>query len=183
MGKQATSAIYFERALFVIAPRNHGKSTTLRSLFLDQRLGRNGKIPDELKLNDDYYLSNERRLYLRLTSPHEADENLDHFLSKSSEKMRGRGRWNFAGPLHPAAYKSMPDAVTTVDAFVNFFQPERVRVALLSPNHQGTNDLEWDGGGDLSSDLLGIDGVEVVRIDVRQRNKNGLLLADFFDFT
>ncbi|KVD11635.1 hypothetical protein WI81_24395 [Burkholderia ubonensis] len=77
----------------------------------------------------------------------------------------------------------MPDAVTTIDEFIHRFEPERVRVALLSPNHMGNSDLQWDNGRDLSEDLLAIKRVEVIRIDVRKRKKNGLLLADFFDFT
>jgi len=38
-------------------------------------------------------------------------------------------------------------------------------------------------GRDLAQELLEIPTVEVMCIDGRQRNKNGVLLADFFDFT
>ena len=73
---------YVERALFIVAPRNFGKSTTLRSMFRDHRLGTAGKIPKAPKLPDEYRLGNERRLYLRLTSPHEANESLKATLKK-----------------------------------------------------------------------------------------------------
>lgn len=183
--KKTERPIYLERVLFVIAPRHHGKSSTLRSMFLDRRLGREGKVPPMKvkKLDDHCHLSNERRLHTRLTSPHESNEDLQRFFEKTAEKMPGGGRWCFAAPLHPVAYKRMPDAVTTIDEFIHRFEPERVRVALLSPNHMGNSDLQWDNGRDLSEDILAIKRVEVIRIDVRQRKKNGLLLADFFDFT
>ncbi|HEV7676341.1 MAG TPA: hypothetical protein VGQ12_17550 [Candidatus Angelobacter sp.] len=61
---------YFERALFVVGDPDAGKSNQLRSMFRDVRLGTGGKIPKEKKLPELYRLSNERCLYLRLTSPH-----------------------------------------------------------------------------------------------------------------
>ena len=67
---------YVERALFLIGNQNTGKSTQLRSMFLDWRLSMQGQIPTSHNLADSYQLSNERWLYLRLTSPHEADEAL-----------------------------------------------------------------------------------------------------------
>ncbi|CAB3665690.1 hypothetical protein [Paraburkholderia rhynchosiae] len=174
--------MYLERALFVVAPRHFGKSTTLRSMFLDRRFHTNGEIPDKSKLPDDYAISNERRLYLRLTSPHESNEDLRQFLIKTERKMPS-GRWCFAGPLHPDAFKQMPDAVTTIDGFINAFEPERIRVAVLSPNHQGVDVSDFIPGRDLLADLHSIDDrVEVMSLDVRQLNRNGLVLADFFDF-
>lgn len=175
--------MYLERALFVVAPRHFGKSTTLRSMFLDRRFQTNGEIPEASKLPDDYAISNERRLYLRLTSPHESNESLPEFLAKTKSKMPS-GRWCFAGPLHPDAFKRMPDTVTTIEAFINAFHPERVRVAVLSPNHQGVDVSDFLDGRDLLAELHSIDDrVEVVSLDVRRREKNGLFLADFFDFT
>jgi len=38
-------------------------------------------------------------------------------------------------------------------------------------------------GGDLLNELLNVRTVEVPCVDGRRRNVNGLLLADFFDFT
>lgn len=40
---------YLERVLFVVGNRHTGKSTQLRSMFLDVRLGSNGQIPTERK--------------------------------------------------------------------------------------------------------------------------------------
>ncbi|HEV2682734.1 MAG TPA: hypothetical protein VGV14_19705 [Rhodanobacter sp.] len=175
--------LYVERALFVIAPRHFGKSTTLRSMFRDDRFHTEGKVPTKLKLPDDYAIGHDRRLYLRLTSPHESDETLPDFIAKTRGKMPG-GRWCFAGPLHPGSFKQMPDAMTTIGAFIKAFEPERVRVAILCPNHQGVDVDGFLPGRDLLADMHSIDDrVEVMSLDVRKRNTNGLVLADFFDFT
>jgi hypothetical protein len=174
-----------ERALFVVAPQDSGKSTTLRSLFLDRRLGKDGVPPsssEQKRLSQVYYLSNERRLYLRLTSPHEYEETLDQFIEKTKGIMDS-GRWCFAAPLQPDAFNQMPDVVESVEAFIAAFDPERVRVAFLSPNRHGQVLSDFLSERDLSQELLSIDRVEVLCIDGRQRGKNGLLLADFFDFT
>jgi hypothetical protein len=64
---------YLERVLFVVGNRHTGKSTQLR-MFLDVRLGRNGQIPTERKPDDFHRLTNDRFLYLRLSSPHELKE-------------------------------------------------------------------------------------------------------------
>lgn len=173
--------LLLERALFVVAPRNSGKSTTLRSIFLDRRFGTNG-IPTQPKLPDSYYISNERRLYLRLTSPHESDETPEEFFTKAEDKMPG-GRWCYAGPFQPAAFKQMPDVVESVEKFAKRFKPERIRVAFLSPNHRGSDISTFLQNRDLMADLLSIPKVEVMCLDGRQKEKNGLLLADFFDFT
>jgi len=67
---------HFERALFVVGEPNSGKSNQLRSMFRDVRLGTAGDIPTERRLPELYRLSNERCLYRRLTSPHEAENRL-----------------------------------------------------------------------------------------------------------
>jgi hypothetical protein len=36
---------YFERALFIVGEQNSGKSTQLRSMFRDVRLGTSGIVP------------------------------------------------------------------------------------------------------------------------------------------
>jgi hypothetical protein len=138
---------------------------------------------DQRRLSEVYWLSNERRLYLRLTSPHEVGETADQFIEKTRGKMVEGGRWCFAGPLQPDSFREMPDIVETVRAFIAGLSPERVRVAFLSPNRHG---VEVDGfldGRDLMGELNQIHGVEVMCIDGRWRGVNGLLLADFFDFT
>lgn len=173
--------IYLERVLFVVAPQGFGKSTQLRAMFLDPRLGNGGKIPTHSKLPDTYSLGRERRLYLRLTSPHEYGESSAEFIRKARGKMDG-GRWNFAGALQPNAFKRMPDVVETVRRFQKALTPERVRLAFLAPNRQGITLDNFLPFRDLHSELQAL-GAEVVCVDARNREANGLLLADFFDFT
>lgn len=177
--------LLLERALFVVAPQDSGKSTTLRSLFQDRRLGTNGKMPPaatKRKLQATYYLSNERQLYLRLTSPHEYGETPAEFINKAKNIM-GSGRWCLACPLQPNAFRHMPDVVASVRAFITAFQPERTRVAFLSPNRHNQVLKDFLPRRDLMQELLSIKNVETLCIDGRKRGKNGLLLADFFDFT
>jgi hypothetical protein len=176
---------YVERVLFVVGPQDAGKSTTLRSMFADCRFGTGGRIPpgkDVRKLKESHDLSNERRLYLRMTSPHERGETLSEFLTKSASKMRD-GRWCFAGALQPDAYWKMPDVVETVRAVARKLQPERMRVALLAPTRHGEVHGEYLPGRDVVDELLQIDRVEVLSIDGRRKHRNGLMLADFFDFS
>ena len=177
--------LFVERALFIVAPQDSGKSTALRSMFADPRLGTRGVVPkskDKLRLPADYRLSRERRLYLPLTSLHEYGETLREFVDKTRGSMDS-GRWCYAGPFQPDAYKNMPDVVDCVAAFVEAFEPERVRVAFLSPNRHGQCVDTVLPGRDLSHELLSIESVEVMFLDGRRRGKNGLVLADFFDFT
>jgi len=154
-------------------------------MFQDRRLGSEGVPPPssaQRRLAEIYYLSNERRLYLRLTSPHEYDETPREFQEKTRGKMV-EGRWCYAGPFQPDAYKKMPDIVESVLSFQKAFQPERIRVAFLSPNRHGQTVDKFLPGRDLMDELLSIPKVEVICIDGRKRDKNGLVLADFFDFT
>jgi hypothetical protein len=187
---------YFERALFVVGEPNSGKSNQLRSMFRDIRLGTNGNIPTERKLPDFYRLSNERCLYLRLTSPHESKEVIGrrrgrkasaNFLDKTAEKIEENTpqfgkRWNFAGALQPHSTDHMPDVVGTCRAFVRYFNPERTRVVFLSPDRDGAC-LQQTEHMELVDGLREIPSVEVCWIDARDRTANGLLLTDFFDFT
>jgi len=185
---------YFERALFVVGEPNSGKSKQLRSMFRDVRLGTGGDIPTGRRLPELYRLSNERCLYLRLTSPHEAGESIrrkrrgqKNFLTKTDKIIeentpRMGSRWNFAGALQPGARDNMPDVVRTCRAFVRYFEPERTRVVFLSPDRHGDSLQERAHMG-LVDRLRNIPSVEVCWIDARDRTVNGLLLADFFDFT
>jgi hypothetical protein len=109
-------------------------------------------------------------------------ETSDQFIEKTRGKMI-EGRWCFAGPLQPEAFREMPDVVQTVRAFVASFSPERVRVAFLSPSRHGMQIAEFLRGRDLMDELNSIGGIEAICIDGRRRGVNGLLLADFFDFT
>jgi hypothetical protein len=63
-----------------------------------------------------------------------------------------------------------------------YFEPERTRVAFLSPDRRGRLLQETEQMG-LVDGLREIPSVEVCWIDARDRTVNGLLLADFFDFT
>jgi hypothetical protein len=185
---------YFERALFVVGEQDSGKSTQLRSMFRDVRLGTDGLIPDSRNLREMYPLSNERWLYVRLTSPHEMreyvrgrpEDGTENFLDKTENKIQastprlGR-RWNFACPIQPFPAKNMPDSVDTVSEFVKRFEPERTRVLFLSPDRRGA--LLQQAHMPLISGLKQIPSVEIAWIDARDRTPNGLLIADFFDFT
>ena len=137
---------------------------------------------EKRNLPETYYISNQRRLHLRLTSPHEYGETSKEFIDKARNKMRD-GRWCFAGAFQPDAHNKMPDIVRSVESFTEALNPERVRVVFLSPNRHGVEVCEFLSGRDLSEELLQIDAVEVVCIDARKRESNGLFLADFFDFT
>ena len=153
-------------------------------MFRDPRLGNKGVIPTASKISDSFHLSGERRLYLRFTSPHEVGESLDAFINKTRRKMVS-GRWCFAGPLHPDSLQKMPGATVVIQRFIKEFDPERVRIVVLWPSHNPDEDGAFgaDVIENLLDDLQGIDErVETVCVDGRQRWKNGLVLADFFDF-
>ena len=81
-----TQGVYIERALFVVGDQNTGKSTQLRSMFLDWRLNIQGVVPTTKKVRITHALSNERWLYLRLMSPHETGEMLDEFPDDSGKR-------------------------------------------------------------------------------------------------
>ena len=178
---------YVERALFIIGDQDTGKSTQLRSMFRDWRFGRRGAIPNDRNIPNTYPLSNERWLYLRLTSPHESDENLGEFLDKCDENMQSWGsyvrRWNFAGALQVSASNKMQEEPEKViDAFINRFKPERVRVAILSPNKLGIA-LDPKVIRSLTKELRALPGCETMAVDATSKRGNGLMYADFFDFT
>jgi hypothetical protein len=187
------SRYYFERALFAVGEPNSGKSNQLRSMFRDARLGTRGDVPTSRRLDEVYRLSNERSLYLRMTSPHEAKEYIGrkrrgtNFLEKTAGIINEHtpqygARWNFAGALQPRSRHHMPDLVGTCRAFVRYFEPERTRVVFLSPDRHGIS-LQAGEHLDLVDGLRNIPSVEVCWIDARERSVNGLLLADFFDFS
>lgn len=177
--------LIIERVLFVVAPQDSGKSTQLRSMFLDRRLGTDGRIPsssEKSNLPETYHISNERRLHLRLTSPHEYGDKPKEFFEKIKSKT-AEGRWCIAGALQPDAYNSMPDIEESLKQFIRYFNPERIRNVFLSPNRHGNVLSDFLPGRDLFDELLNLSNVEVACIDARKRESNGLFLADFFDFT
>ena len=176
-------SLYIERALFVVGDQNTGKSTQIRSMFLDRRLGMNGNIPDAKRIAETYVLSHERSLYVRITSPNEWGETLEQFLDKVASKT-GSGRWCVVSPLQPLPEKKMPGLVDTIKGFIDRFSPERIRVCFLSPDYSGNL---LSGRSDLNinaiiDDLWRIQKVECVFIDARSRTQNGLILTDFLDF-
>ena len=171
-----------ERLLFVVGAPNAGKSTQLRSLFIDPRLGTGGNIPQNRKLGAHYKLSIDRGLYLRLTSPHESRESLQKFLRKTAANTKD-GRWCAAIPLQPdTSDYGMTDLVKTVKAVLKKFAPERVRVCILSPDRHG---VSWDTKQlEKHFDRLWrLGAVECHCIDARERTSNGTLLADYLDYS
>lgn len=91
-------------------------------------------------------------------------------------------RW----PLHPYPPKNMPTAASAIQHFIKNFDPEWVRAMLLWPSHYRDDDDIF--GSDVVEGLLGVleridKRVETMCVDGRQRGRNGLVLADFFDFT
>ncbi|MCK4815705.1 hypothetical protein KA005_08045, partial [bacterium] len=129
--------LYIERALFVVGDQNTGKSVQLRSMFADWRFESEGEIPTSAKIKESIYLSQNRSLHIRLTSPHEYGDTPKEYLDKIENKTQ-KGRWCFAGALQPNATNKMPDVLASVQKFVNKFSPERVRICFLSPDRHGS---------------------------------------------
>ncbi len=172
---------YLERVLFIAGAQNSGKSIQLRSMFKDMRFGTEGQIPDSRNIPETVVLSHDRNLYLRLTSPHERGQDIEDFVRLTKVKTSA-GRWCFAGALQVASAGKMPDIAQTVRRFVSQLSPERTRICFLSPDRHG-NIQQLSNIQNYLDALLKIAGVEYVFIDARNREANGLLLADFFHFS
>ncbi len=188
-----TKRVYVERALFMIGDQGTGKSTQLRSMFQDWRLGTRGVIPTDRNPRNTYALSNERWLYLRLTSPDETNEDMARFLNKCEKKMRKRKktgrperwlarRWNFAGALQHPGNKRLQGPANVLAHFECRFEPERIRAVILSPDYDD-NQMEPAKLRSLINSLRKVRNTEVIMVDANARKANGLLYADFFDFT
>ena len=88
---------YFERALFIVGEQNSGKSTQLRSMFRDVRLGTGGKDSRRDENSGDVPTIERALSDIRLTSPHEAgewikrrprdDDEAENFLEKTEDKL------------------------------------------------------------------------------------------------
>lgn len=177
---------HFERALFILGDRDSGKSSQLRSMLLDWRLGYTGNIPTANRIREAYPLSNERWLHIRLSSPHESGQRtIEDFLRRCENVMKRKiaaRRWNFAGALQIRKTKYIsvgPEEV--VKHFKIKFNPERVRIVILSPD---CNKIVMDPIqlNNLTSSLRLI-GCEVCVVDATDQRANALIYADFFDFT
>lgn len=181
---------HLERVLLVCGGQNAGKSSRLRSMFADPRLGTKGDIPIHSRVVP-VRLSRERGLVVRFTSPHERGETLETFLDKIDRDLErawgniGFWRANFACAIQPNAANQMPDAVATCTAIHDAFWPERIRLVQIQPRQDGCP-------GDLLSeaqvDHLRNISVEVVTIDGRRPaekrpDPNAFFLSSFFDFT
>ena len=171
--------LLIERVLLVAGAQDTGKSIQLRAMFRDPRLGTAGEIPTQPRLREAYPLSPGRRLYLRLMSPHENEETLEEFLDKIASKTLA-GRWCVASAVQLEASPLMPDLPAVVVAIHRRFSPERIRIALLTPDRNGVPLV--DANRHLEELREAAEGVEVMCVDARTRGGNGLLLADVFDF-
>lgn len=188
MSKSHTAMPQIERMLFVVGERDAGKSTTLRSMFVDPRLGSKGVVPTMAQRRIRLIaLSRERCLFLRLTSPHETGQNVEQFLSRLDVARRraarlGFRRFNVACAMQPFAANAMPDIVSVCRSVRHYVDPERMRVVLIDPRQDGVP------GPQLSRtniDHLRQNKVELVWIHGSHgltQYPNGFVLADFFDF-
>lgn len=176
---------HLERILFVVGERHTGKSTTLRSIYRDERfacaaLPKQGPVPPAV-------ISRERGLQLILRSPHEANKSLAEYIRDMAAIVANPGefrRINIAGALQPSpANRMRADIRQIAEKVMLRLRPERLRIAILDPVKDGGTGASYDPS---TIDALRDVGVEVMKIDGRDtayRNFNGLLLADFFDFT
>jgi hypothetical protein len=180
---------HVERMLIVVGDPDAGKSTTLRSMFTDPRFGTKGVVPATSQRRMRLVsLSRERCLFMRLTSPHETQQNIEDFFNRLDTARRRAGRLGFrrlniACAMQPRAANAMPDIVAVCQAVRRQVDPERIRVVVIDPRQDGLpgpllspqaiNDLRKSG-----AEVLWIDGKHSLG-----QHPNGLLLADFFDFT
>lgn len=169
---------HVERALFVVAGQNGGKSTYLRSMFRDHHFGHGGAFHDTRGRVPIVHLSNERSLLVHLSSPHEKNESVDEYLERIATRTRS-GRCNFAGALQPQSRTDLPGPAT----YIERFDPERVRICLLSPDRNGDeHDLQALRAAlhPHQTEPIVIDGS--VNVKSGDPERYDLFLADFFAF-
>jgi len=128
-------------------------------------------------------------LFVRCTSPHEIGESLAEFFRKLDRAMERAWntfrRINIACAVQPQAVGPTPDLVTICRQFQAQFLPERIRVVQIDPRQDGQPGalltlLEVDQLRSIDVEILTVDGRRPLR---PRAYPNGLLLADFFDFT
>lgn len=178
----------FERMLVVVGDSNAGKSTTLRSMFVDPRFGTRGIVPATSQRRMRLVaLSRERCLFVRLTSPHETKQTFADFVGTLDSARRRAGRlgfrrFNVACAMQPHAANAMPDLVTVCQHVRVRIDPERLRVIVLDPRQDGEHGPQFQSHQIAAlrrsaTEILWIDGAHSLG-----QYPNGLLLADFFDF-
>lgn len=177
---------HVERVQFVVGEQDAGKSTELRSMFVDPRFGTKGVVPTEKRLKL-VTLSRERCLFIRLTSPHERKETIGDFFGTIARARKraarfGFRRFNVSCALQPFAANLMPDLLEVCSEVRTQLNPERTRVVIIDPRQDGQNGANIPR---TTIQKLHTQAVELIKIDgkhSRHNYPNGLVLADFFDF-
>ena len=177
---------YVERALFVVGQHGAGKSAHLKNMFLDQRF-HTGARPLRRRRRGaiaPIALSNERTLLVFSQSAPERGYTIRQWIDRIRESMGG-GRWCFAGALRAQYTGELEsDALQHVQAFIETFSPERVRICFLSPDIKGRLvDDFLDPNEQIIPTISSLDRVEGIFIDYRLLKTNAMMMADFFDFT
>lgn len=182
----------FERALFVLGKQNAGKSTRIRNMYEDVRMGRNGVVPQKtVRSFPVVYLSQERRLYVRVQSPEEAGETLAEFFTKienAIERDGPRRRWNSVIAVQFDEGRNIEDGIDVAKRFINKYHPERVRIAIVNPPARPSaviTDYELATLLDRIRELRSPKDEDMIveAMQIEGRGRNGLLLTDFFDFS
>jgi hypothetical protein len=165
--------------LFIIGGQDTGKSSTLRSLFKDHRLGREGTIPTEKKIEEIISLGPTTSLILRLTSPHEYNESSSEFFRKIKKNITPNKSWSFAAPLQPYSFKKMPNLIETINRFQKHFYAHKIIIAFLDPDRHGNSDRNIVN---LINDLHSHTNVYCLRIDATIKYRNAFLLSQLLTF-
>lgn len=178
-----------ERALFVLGKQNSGKTRRIRNMYADVRMGRDGKVPQKKQTRfPTVYLSNERRLYVRVQSPQEAGDTLAKFFKKIDAATKRDGptaRWNTVCAMQWDPGRNIGDGLNVIGHFIRKYKPERVRVAVLHPPARLWAEMTSNERDRCQKGIRALEraGTIVEQLMVPGRGRNGLLLSDFFDFT
>jgi hypothetical protein len=176
--------MYIERILIVLGEQNSGKSKQIRGMLDNQRFGYDGDFPETGKTATSFALSSNRRLYVRLTSPHEWEESFDQMSSKIIEeasRFPPNTRWNAIIPMQISASRKLPGGLSLIDNILVELNPERIRYVVLNPIHDGTY-LDSDLMDEIYGHIMDKERVDYCSIDARHELKNGTILLDYFDF-